>query len=103
MPLINSFRFVAPGGGLVTGTGTQTVTGQLTLNDPTIVEVDPTVFTAPATYTVFIYGSLNPVNAVALGYLHAAGPGQDIDDLTGTGFTTATFFDTGSAITLTLG
>lgn len=92
----------APSGGIAAGTGTQTVTNTLTLADPTIVEIDPTLFTTAGTYTIFTYGTLSPSNAVALGYLYAAGVGLPAGDLTGTGFTSAVFADTGSAITVTL-
>jgi hypothetical protein len=79
-------------GGIPAGSGTQAVTGTLTLGNPTIVEIDPTVFT---------YGTVSPVNAVALNYLQAAGPGLPAGDLTGTGFTSAVFSDNGTG-TITL-
>lgn len=84
------------------GLGTQAVTGTLTLGNPTIVEIDPTIFTAAGTYTIFTYGTLSPSNAVALNYLQAAGPGLPAGDLTGTGFTSAVFADMTGYITLTL-
>ena len=92
MPLLNITR--RRRASAVAGVATQVVDGTLTLGDPTVVEIDPTVFTAPGTYTIFTYGTLSPTTAVADGYLEA--------DLTGTSFNNATFADTGGAITVTL-
>lgn len=88
MPLIYVQRY-APAG-IAAGTGTQTVTGTLTIANPTYVEFDPSVFTVPGTYTIFTYGTL--VGSVS----------SLIADLTGTGFSSAVFADTGTSITVTL-
>lgn len=76
------------------GTGTQYVTGNLNISAGAIVEIDPTVFTIPGTYTIFTYGTLTGSAATNL-----------TADLTGTSFTTAVFADTGpsnGSITVTL-
>lgn len=90
MPLVFVQRY-APRT-IAAGTSTQAVTGALTLGNPTIIEVDPSVFTVAGTYTIFTYGSLVPAGSVS--YLQA--------DLTGTSFSSATFADTGTSITMTL-
>jgi hypothetical protein len=89
MPLIFVQRY-APAAAIAAGTGTQTVTGTLTLANPTVVEFDPSVFTVSGTYTIFTYGTL-------------VGSVTDLQaDLTGTSFSSAVFADTGSSITVTL-
>ncbi len=89
MPLVFVQRY-APAAAIAAGTGTQAVTGTLTLGNPTIIEVDPSVFTGAGVYTIFTYGSL----VGNFSYLQA--------DLTGTAFSSAVFADTGTSITMTL-
>ncbi len=88
MPLVFVQRY-SPSA-IPAGSGTQAVTGTLTLGAPTVVEFDPSVFTAAGTYTIFTYGTL--VGSVT----------SLVADLTGTSFSSAVFADTGSSITATL-
>lgn len=85
----------APAGGLAAGVGIQTTTGTLTLANPSIVEFDSSLWTgavAGTAYTIFTYGTLSG----SASFLQA-----DSSTVTALGFTTATFADTGSAITVT--
>jgi hypothetical protein len=91
MPVVVVQRY-APAGAIAAGTGTQYVTGTLTLNNPTYVDFDPTLWSgvvAGTPYTIFTYTTLVG-SAASL----VAG------DLP-TGMTGATFADTGSSITVT--
>lgn len=94
MPVIVVQRYVVSGGP-VAGTGTQYVTGQLSLGNPTVVEFDSTLWAgavAATPYVIFTYGTL--IGSVASLQADAA-------SLTALGFTSATFADTGSSITVT--
>lgn len=77
----------------IDGVGTQTVAGTLTLGNPTVVEFDPTVFTAPGVYTIFTYSGL----VGSVDYLQA-----DADALAACGFSACVFSDTGASITARL-
>lgn len=94
MPLINSFRFAAPGG-IPAGAGTQTVTGTLDVSGGGIVEFNATVFPTAGTYTIFTYSTL-VLGAFAS---FSAAVTTDFGD---TGFTSVVYTDTGSSITATL-
>lgn len=89
MPLVSVMRWSTAG--VYADTATQAVVGTLDVSDGVFtVEVDPTTFTASGTYTVFSYGTFTgPLANLAA-------------DLSLTSFTTYSFADTGSAITLTL-
>ena len=94
MPLVFVQRYVV-GGALPVGTGIQYVTGTLTLANPTVVEFDSTLWAgavAGTPYTIFTYGTLSG----SVASLQA-----DAASLTALGFTSATFADTGSSITVT--
>ena len=94
MPVIVVQRYVVSGGPAA-GTGTQYVTGTLTLGNPTVVEFDSTLWAGAAAgtpYVIFTYGTLSG----SVASLQA-----DAASLTALGFTSATFADTGSSITVT--
>jgi hypothetical protein len=94
MPLVFVQRYVV-GGAIAAGTGVQYVTGTLTLGNPTVVEFDSTLWAsavAGTAYTIFTYGTLSG----SVASLQA-----DAASLTALGFTSATFADTGSSITVT--
>ena len=94
MPLVFVQRY-AISGGPAAGTGTQYVTGTLTLANPTVVEFDSTLWAGAVVgtpYTIFTYGTLSG----SVASLQA-----DAASLTALGFTSASFADTGSSITVT--
>ena len=94
MPLVRVQRYVVSGGPAA-GAGTQYVTGTLTLGNPTVVEFDTSLWTgavAGTAYTIFTYGMLSG----SVSSLQA-----DAASLATLGFTSASFADTGSSITVT--
>lgn len=55
MPLLYVQRF----GAVIVSGGTQAVAGTLSFAGPTVVELDPALYTQPGTYVLFTYGSFN--------------------------------------------
>lgn len=72
----------------VAGVGTQTVNGTLVLGGAMTVEFDPSLFTLPGIYTIFIFNSLSIAGNAAMPAGDAAAYFQlDADSLAACGFT----------------
>jgi len=90
MPLVFVQRYSVAG--LESGTGIQTVTGTLTLGNPTVVEFDSSLWSgavAGTPYVIFTYGALVGTASTNLS--------ADLATLNALGFTSASFSDTGAS------
>lgn len=92
MPLVFVQRY-APAN-VVSGVATQYITGTLQFTNPTVIELDPALFTQTGTYVLFDY----------TGATFAGGLSNVTVDATGTGFTASGLTDdsANSRITVTL-
>lgn len=90
MPLIYVQRF----GTVIVSGGTQAVSGTLSFAGPTVVELDPAVYTQAGTYVLFTYGSFNGAELANLTV--------DDDDLIGLTAGTPVNDTANSRITVTL-
>lgn len=89
MPLVFVQRYSAASP-IASGTGVQTVTGTLTLGNPTIVEFDSALWSgvsAGTPYVIFTYGTLSGTAATDMQ--------ADSSSLAALGFSSASFSDTG--------
>lgn len=58
MPLVAYGEYIPLADAVPATDGTQTVSGNLHIGPPTVIELDRSVFNKPGTYVVFRYGSL---------------------------------------------
>ena len=87
MPLVFVQRYSV---GLATGTGIQTVTGQLTIGNPTVIEFDSSLWSSAqkgVPYVIFTYGTLSG---------SASNLTADSASLSALGFASASFADSGA-------